>query len=350
MAKSMNIAGKPVGTGHPVFICAELSGNHGGVYGRAEALVNAAARAGADAVKLQLYTPDTLTLDSDAPPFRIMWQERERTLYDLYAEAATPWEWYPPLKALAESLGMACFASVFDSASVDFLATYDCPAYKIASFELVDIPLIRYAMSKHKPVILSTGMATYDEIAEAVLSVWGKGAGTRLILLKCTSAYPAPPEDANLRTIKDMARLLHCPVGLSDHTLGIAVPVAAVALGACMIEKHLTLSCADGGPDAAFSLEPAEFAAMVEAVRVAERALGMARYGPTESERANLRFRRSLFIVADVAAGEPFTAANVRSIRPAAGLLPKHLPDVLGKQAARDVKRGTPLSWDLLVC
>lgn len=344
----MNIAGRRIGPGESVYVVAELSGNHGGDYGCAEALVRAAARAGADAVKLQLYTPDSLTLDSDAPPFRIVWQGRERTLYDLYTEAATPWEWYPPLKALAESLGMACFASVFDTASADFLAAHDCPAYKIASFELVDLPLIRYAMSKRKPVILSTGMATYDEIAAAVLSVHGKGAGTRLILLKCTSAYPAPSEDANLRVIRHLRSIFPCPVGLSDHTLGIAVPVAAVALGACMIEKHLTLSRAAGGPDAAFSLEPAEFAAMVAAVHMAEKALGEVCYGPTKSECDSLRYRRSLFVVADIAEGEPFTSANVRSIRPADGLPPKCLPDVLGKRAARAIVAGDPLSWDMI--
>ena len=345
----MNIAGRCIGPGEPCYIVAELSANHHGDFDRAARLVEAAYDAGADAVKLQLYTPDSLTLDSDAPPFRITWQGRDRTLHDLYAEAATPWEWYPDLKAIAERRGMACFASVFDFASVDFLEAHGCPAYKIASFELVDLPLIRYVMSKRKPVILSTGMATYDEIAEAALSVWGKGAGTRLILLKCTSAYPAPAEDANLRTIKAIAGHLQCPIGLSDHTLGLAVPVAAVALGACMIEKHLTLSRAAGGPDVAFSLEPAEFAAMVEAVRTAEKALGEVRYGPTESERGSLRYRRSLFVVADVAEGELFTEANVRSIRPADGLPPKHLYDIMGRKAARAVKRGEPLDWSMVV-
>ena len=351
----MNIAGREIGPGHPCYIVAELSANALGDFDRVVRLVEAAADAGADAVKLQLYTPDALTLDSDAPPFRITWQGQERMLYDLYSEAATPWEWYPYLKKLAAQWKMACFASVFDKASVDFLESWLCPAYKIASFELVDTPLIRYAASKGKPVILSTGMATFGEIARAVGTICEEG-NNQIILLKCTSAYPASIGDANLRTMADMKGISTFPsisaelfIGLSDHTLGIAVPVAAVALGACMIEKHLTLSRAAGGPDAAFSLEPAEFAAMVQAVHEAERALGEVRYGPTESERGNLRFRRSLFIVADIAEGEPFTEANVRSIRPADGLPPKHIHDIIGRKAARAVKRGEPLDWSMVV-
>jgi len=345
----MQIGDKRIGPGEPTYIVAELSANHRGDFDEAARLVEVAAAAGAAAVKLQLYTPDSLTLDSDAPPFRITWQGRERTFHDLYSEAATPWEWYPYLKKLAAQWKMACFASVFDKASVDFLESWLCPAYKIASFELVDTPLIRYAASKGKPMILSTGMATWDEVDEADTAV-RQGGCNEHVLLHCVSGYPASPSEMQLRNIYFL-EAFDVPIGLSDHTLGIAVPVAAVALGACMIEKHLTLSRAAGGPDAAFSLEPTEFAAMVEAVRIAEQARGEGGYYRdklTESERDSLRYRRSLFVVADIAEGEPFTEANVRSIRPADGLPPKHIHDIMGRKAARAVKRGVPLDWSMV--
>jgi N-acetylneuraminate synthase len=346
---TLTIAGREIGPGRPVWVVAELSANHHQDFTQALALLAAAKEAGADAVKIQTYTADTLTLDSDAPPFRVgagtLWSGR--TLYDLYQEAYTPWDWQPRLAEAARELGLALFSSPFDDSAVDFLEAMGVPAYKIASFELVDLPLVRRVATTGKPVILSTGMASLGEI-DAALGAAREAGATELALLKCTSAYPAPPESMNLRTIPHLAAAFGVPVGLSDHTLGIAVPVAAVSLGACIVEKHLTLWRAAGGPDAAFSLEPAEFRAMVDALRVAERALGAVRYDITAEEAAGRQFRRSLFVVQDVAAGEAFTRDNVRSIRPADGLPPRHLDDVLGRAAARDVTRGTPLSWDLV--
>ena len=343
-----SIGGRRIGTDEPVFIIAEMSANHGGDIGRAKALIRAMARAGADAVKLQTYTPDTITLDCDGEPFRIrgtIWDGRR--LHDLYAEAYTPWEWHAELKAEAEANGLILFSSPFDFTAVDFLETMDAPAYKIASFELVDIPLIRKAAATGKPVIMSTGMATEAEIAEAVEAFRDAG-GRDLALLKCTSAYPAPPEEANLRTIMYLKTRFGVPVGLSDHTPGIEVPIAAVALGACIVEKHFCLSRADGGPDAAFSLEPQEFEAMVKGVRVAEKALGGVCLEPTERQRASRIFRRSLFVVRDVRAGEAFTADNVRSIRPDDGLHTRYYETVLGLKASRDIRAGTPLSEALI--
>lgn len=345
----MKIAGREIGNGAPAYVIAELSANHHQRFDDALAIVRAAKDAGADAIKLQTYTADTLTLESDKEYFRIgkgtIWEGR--TLHDLYREAFTPWEWQPKLKAAAEELGMHCFSSPFDDTAVDFLETLDVPAYKIASFELVDLPLIERVARTGKPLIMSTGMATRDEIAEAVTAARGAGA-TEIALLKCTSAYPARFDEMNLRTIPDMSAAFGVPVGLSDHTLGSAVPVAAVALGACIIEKHLTLSRATPGPDSAFSLEPAEFAQMVADVRAAGQALGQPSYEVSENESASRIFRRSLFAVRDVRAGEVFTAENVRSIRPAHGLAPKHLREVLGRIASRDIERGTPLTWDLV--
>jgi N-acetylneuraminate synthase len=259
-----------------------------------------------------------------------------------------PWEWQGKLKALAEELGMECFSSAFDPTAVDFLESINVPAHKVASFELVDIPLIQKMARTGKPLILSTGMATTEEIEEALTCARATGA-SQIALLKCTSAYPAPAEEMNLRTIPEMARRFGMPVGLSDHTMGIAVPVAAVALGACIVEKHLTLSRSDHGPDSAFSLEPHEFMEMVSAIRVAEKALGKVHFGLSEKEKASPAYRRSLFVVEDVERGEPFTESNVRSIRPANGLHPRHLADVLGKAAAQGIKRGTPLRWEFVV-
>jgi len=350
MATNFAIAGREIGSGHPCYIIAELSANHGQKLESAEALVRAAKEAGADAVKLQTYTADTLTIDCRGPEFRIaensLWAGR--SLYELYEEAHTPWEWQPHLKTEAERLGMECFSSPFDDTSVDFLQTLDVPAFKIASFELVDTSLLRKVASTGKPVILSTGMATFDEISEAVETL--RAAGCRhMALLKCTSAYPAEPAEMHLRTIVHMAEAFGLPVGLSDHTLGLAVPVASVALGACIIEKHLTLRREDGGPDAAFSLEPHEFKHMVEAVREAEASLGSVNYRPSPKESASRIFRRSLFVVRDMQPGERFTTENVRSIRPGHGMAVKEFGRVLASKAACAIKRGTPLREDMVV-
>jgi N-acetylneuraminate synthase len=345
----VEIDGRLVGPGEPCYVIAELSANHNNDLRRALELVEAAAAAGADAVKLQLYTPDSLTLDSDMPAFRIsggtLWDGR--TLYDLYREAMTPWEWYPDLADAARAAGLHCFASAFDAASVEFLVAHDTPAIKIASFELVDVDLLATAAATGKPLLLSTGMASYEEIDRAVRTVRCAGTGG-LGLFRCNSAYPAEPREMDLRTLPNIRAAWRAPVGLSDHTLDSTAATVAVALGACMIEKHLTLSRTDGGPDAGFSLEPDEFAALVRAVREAEAVLGSVRYGPSPSERSSTAFRRSLFVVEDVEAGELFTAANVRSIRPGTGLAPRELRNVLGKPAASRVERGTPLAWDLV--
>ncbi|HFQ94109.1 MAG TPA: pseudaminic acid synthase [Anaerolineae bacterium] len=349
MSNTVRIGKREVGTGFPAYIIAELSANHNQQFAQAVQLVKAAAEAGANAVKLQTYTPDTLTIDCDNEYFRIgrgtLWEGR--TLYDLYAEAYMPWEWQPKLKEVANELGLDLFSTPFDSTAVDFLEEMDVPAYKIASFEIVDIPLIRRIARTGKPIIMSTGMATLAEIDEAVQAIRDEG-NNQLALLKCTSAYPAPPAEMNLRTIPHLAESFHVSVGLSDHTLGIAVPVAAVTLGACIIEKHFTLARDVGGPDAAFSLEPHEFKEMVEAVRVAERALGMVSYQITEKEQASRVFRRSLFVVQDMKAGDTFTPENIRSIRPGYGLHTKYMDNILGRQAATDIKRGTPLQWELV--
>nr|WP_282189072.1 pseudaminic acid synthase [Azospirillum sp. SYSU D00513] len=324
---------------------AEMSGNHKGELSRAIALVEAAAAAGADAVKLQTYTADTITIDHDGPGFRLeggLWNGR--TLHDLYREAHTPWDWHAPLFARARELGITIFSSPFDETAVELLEGLDAPAFKIASFEIVDLPLIRRAARSGRPLIVSTGLATLGEVAEAV-----EAAGTApLALLHCVSGYPTPPEDCNLRTIPHLSEAFGLPVGLSDHTRGVAVPVAAVALGATVIEKHFTLSRADGGVDADFSLEPDEFRAMAEAARTAWSALGRVSYGVEPSEAGGRDYRRSLYLVADVGAGEPLTAASVRSIRPGFGMAPKHLPEVLGRRAARPLRRGEPLRWDML--
>jgi N-acetylneuraminate synthase len=349
MSAAIKIAGRTIGFGAPIFIVAEVSANHRQNFEQAVRIVHAAKEAGADAIKLQTYTADTITLQCDKDYFRVgggtLWDGR--TLHDLYGEAFTPWEWQPKLKKVANDLGMELFSSAFDATAVDFLENMGVPAHKVASFELVDIPLIQKMASTGKPLIMSTGMATEEEIDEALRTARESGAA-QIALLKCTSAYPATPEEMNLRTIPELARRFDVPAGLSDHTMGIAVPVAAVALGACILEKHLTLARADGGPDGAFSLEPHEFKAMVEAVRVAEKALGVPRFGPDGREKNSLNFRRSLFVVKAMKKGEVFTADNVRSIRPSHGLHTRHLVEVLGHGAARDIERGTPLRWDLV--
>jgi pseudaminic acid synthase len=346
---TIRIGGRRIGPGQPVYVVAELSANHHQRYQEAVDLLEAAKASGADAVKLQTYTPDTITIDCDKELFRIgqgtLWAGQ--TLHGLYTRAYTPWEWQPRLLAAARDLELDLFSSPFDHTAVDFLEEMGVPAYKVASFEIVDLPLLRRIAATGKPVILSTGMSTLAEVEEAVSTAKEAGA-TSIALLKCTSAYPAPPEDMNLRTIPDLSASFELPVGLSDHTMGYAVPVAAVALGASIIEKHFTLSRSVPGPDSAFSLEPAEFKEMVGAVRTVEKALGAVRYGPMGEETKSLFFRRSLFVVQDMRAGELFTNVNVRSIRPSHGLHPRHLWDVLGRRAAADIARGTPLTWELV--
>ncbi len=343
------INGRRIGAGRPAYVIAEVSANHNGKLERAMELVRAAKSAGADAVKLQTYTPDTITLKSDSPLFRHggggLWAHRD--LYSLYQEAYTPWDWQPKLKALADEIGLTLFSTPFDHTAVDFLETMAVPAYKIASFELVDIPLIQKVARTGKPLILSTGMGTLEEVTEAVGAFRAAG-GTELSLLKCTSAYPSPPESMNLRTIADLAGRFGVPAGLSDHSMGHTVAVAAVALGAAIIEKHFTLDRREPGPDSAFSMEPAEFAAMVEAIRTTEAALGGVCYEATPAEAESRRFRRSLFVTRAMKAGEIFGPDNVRSVRPASGLHPRHLPEIHGRQAARDLAAGTPLEWGMV--
>ncbi len=344
-----SIGNRKIGPGEPVYIIAELSANHNQSFEQAVNIIHAAKEAGAEAVKLQTYTADTITIRSSRECFHIkggtLWDGR--ILHDLYAEAHTPWEWQPELKRIANGLGLDLFSSPFDGTAVDFLEQMNVPAYKVASPELVDIPLIEKIARTGKPIILSTGMATIEEISEAVEAASRSGAAN-IALLKCTSSYPASAQEMNLRAIPELVQRFQCPVGLSDHTMDIAVPVASVALGACIIEKHLTLSRAHKGPDSDFSLEPQEFREMVKAVRTAEQALGQVHFGTTEKENSSRAFRRSLFVVKDVLRGEPFTEENVRSIRPADGLHTRHLPEILGGVAACDIAGGTPFRWDFL--
>lgn len=349
MTKGFFIGHRQIGANLPVYIIAEMSANHNQDFDQAVEIIKATKKAGADAIKLQTYTPDTLTIQSNASEFQIgggtPWDGN--TLYNLYAEAYMPWEWQPKLKKLADDLGIDLFSTPYDKTAVDFLEKMGVPAYKVASFEIVDIPLIGYIASKGKPVIMSTGMATLAEIDEAVCAARKAGA-SQIALLKCTSAYPALPEEMNLRTIPHLAEKFGLPVGLSDHSLGIAVPVAAVALGACIVEKHFTLARSIPSPDSAFSLEPQEFKTMVEAIRTTEKALGEVRYEVSEQEAKSRVFRRSLFVVKDMKAGEVFTEENVRSIRPGHGLHPRYLKDALRRRAVRDIRQGTPLNWKLI--
>lgn len=346
----VRLGDRRVGASERPLIVAELSGNHNQSLERALALVRAAHAAGAEAVKLQTYTADTLTIDCDRPEFRItdpnsLWHGK--TLYELYQWAHTPWEWHRPLFDLCRELGLLAFSTPFDESAVDFLEQFDLPCYKIASFEMIDSPLLAKVTATGRPIIMSTGMASEEEIAHAMGTIRGAG-GAQVILLKCTSAYPAPPESMNLATIPAMRQRFAAPVGLSDHTLGTTVATASVALGACLIEKHFTLARNDGGPDAAFSLEPPELRRLVEDVDVAWRALGQVRFRQGTAESSNLIFRRSLFVVKDIAAGEQFTRDNVRRIRPGYGLAPRHIDTVVGKRAARAIARGTPLTWELI--
>lgn len=349
MNHEIKIGNRVLNKDSQTYIIAEMSGNHNMDYNRAVKIVEAAKEAGADAIKLQTYTADTITLNSDAPCFQItqgtLWDGT--TLHKLYEEAYTPWDWQPKLKELANSLGMDCFSSPFDFTSVDFLEKMDVSAYKIASFEITDVPLIKKVASTGKPVIISTGIATVEDIELAIKTC--KDAGNEnVILLKCSSAYPAPYESINLNTMVDMADKFGCIMGLSDHTMGSAVSIAAVAMGAKVIEKHLTLARADGGVDAAFSMEPAEFKEMVEGIRNVEKAKGIVSYDLTDKQKSQRTFSRSLFIAADIKAGEILTPENLRSVRPANGLHTKYYEELLGRKVTRDCKYGEPMSWDMV--
>ncbi|MHA2301462.1 MAG: pseudaminic acid synthase [Candidatus Thorarchaeota archaeon] len=345
--KTIKIGSRIIGEQNPVFIVAELSANHLQDYDLAIKTIDAARDAGADAIKLQTYTADTITLNCDNEYFQIkqgtIWDGK--TLYQLYEEAYTPWDWQPKLKEYAGDLGLVCFSSPFDETAVDFLEKMDVPAYKVASFEITDIPLIKYIASKMKPVIISTGIAQFDDISKAVNAC--KVVGNEdIILLKCTSAYPTPLTDVNLLTMPDLASKFDTLVGLSDHTLGISVPIAAVSLGACLIEKHLILDRSLGGPDAAFSLEPLEFGNMVKAIREVEESLGLVNYSLTDKMMKSREFSRSLFVTQDINKGDTFTSQNVRSIRPGYGLPPISIDQIMGKKAKCDIARGTPMKWD----
>lgn len=347
---SFKIGDRVVGPESRPFVIAEMSGNHNQSLERALAIVEAAARSGADALKLQTYTPDTMTLDLDEGEFQIsdansLW--KGTSLHKLYRDAYTPWEWHAPIFERARQLGMQAFSTPFDETAVDFLEQLGAPCYKIASFENTDLPLIRRVAATGKPMIISTGMASVAELDESVRTA--REAGCRqLTLLKCTSTYPASPENTNLATIPHLRELFDCQVGLSDHTMGIGAAVAAVALGATVIEKHFTLARADGGVDSTFSMEPDEMAALVIETERAWLAMGRVQYGPTEGEKASLVFRRSLYVAADMKAGEAFTEANLRAIRPGLGLPPKFKDVLLGRTVCRDVMRGTPVGWELL--
>ena len=339
-----------LGRSTPPFVIAEMSGNHNQSLDRALAIVDAAADAGAHGLKIQTYTPDTMTIDIDEREFRIsdprsLWAGR--SLYDLYGEARTPWEWHKPIFDRARERGMTAFSTPFDATSVEFLESLNVPCYKVASFENTDLPLIRQVAATGKPLIISTGMATVAELAETVAAAKDAGA-TDLVLLKCTSTYPATPEDTNLLTIPHLRELFGCEVGVSDHTMGVGVAVAGVALGASVIEKHFTLSRADGGVDSAFSLEPTELAQLVAETTRAWQAIGHVTYGPTAAEQNSLQYRRSLYVVKDLKAGDSLSRDNVRSIRPGLGLSPKYLERVLGRKVTRDVPRGTALTWSLI--
>lgn len=344
----IKIENREISAKHPPYIVAELSGNHNGDLSQALKIMEVAKKAGADAVKLQTYKADSITIDHDGPEFTIsqgIW--KGRTLYDVYQEAMTPWEWHKALFKKGKELGITVFSSPFDAAAVEFLETFDVPAYKIASPEIIDLPLIKLVSSKYKPVIISTGMATENEIQEAVDTAREAGA-RNIILLHCVSAYPTDPKDSNLLVLSELESKFGVVGGLSDHTLGTATAIAAVALGASVIEKHVTLSRASGGIDSDFSIEPDELGALVRDARTAWQALGEVRYGPSISERESLKFRRSLYAVRDIGEGEPVTNENIRSIRPSNGLAPKHLPNIIGKCAVKNIKRGSPISWDLL--
>jgi len=348
MSKTVRIDGRPIGDGHPPYVVAELSANHNGDIARAHSIIDAAVAAGADAVKLQTYSADTLTIDHDSEDFQIrggLWEGQ--TLYQLYQGAQMPWDWHRPLFDYAQQRGITVFSSPFDESAVDLLEDLNAPAYKIASFEIVDLPLIRYAASTGKPLIVSTGMAGPDDMAAAVATA--RDAGCReLLLLHCVSGYPAPADEYNLRTLQDIARRFDVLTGLSDHTIDNATAVAAVALGACFIEKHVTLDRRGGGPDDSFSLEPAELARLVRDARIAWQALGEVTYERQPAEAQNMQYRRSLYVVRSLRRGDVITAEHVRSIRPGYGLAPRYAADIVGRIATQDAAFGTPVSWELV--
>lgn len=347
-SRAVSIEGRFIGADHPPYIVAEMSGNHNGDLGRALRILDAAKAAGADAVKIQTYRADTITIDHSGPGFVVeggLWDGRR--LFELYEEAHTPWDWHAPIFEYGRKIGITVFSSPFDATAVDLLEDLGAPAYKIASPELIDLPLIRCVARTGKPIIMSTGMATLEEIAEAVDAARGAGA-TEIIVLHCTAAYPAPAEEANLATIAEIAGRFDVIAGLSDHTLGTVVPGIAIALGADVIEKHFTLSRAEGGVDSAFSLEPAELAELVQNSKIARQTVGAPAFAPTASEATVLKNRRSLYVVAPIARGQAFTPQNVRSIRPGLGIKPKHLDAVLGRHAARDITFGEPLDPSMI--
>lgn len=344
----MKIGNREIGNGHPTYIIAEMSANHAGDIERAKEIIHAAKEAGADCIKIQTYTPDTITIDCDLPYFHISdgtWSGEN--LYQLYQKAFTPWEWQRELKEEADKLQIDFFSSPFDNTAVDFLEEIGVKFYKIASFELVDIPLIEYVASKKKPIIMSTGMATLAEIDEAVAAV-RRQENDDLALLRCASAYPAITDEMNLRTMQNMKETFGVPVGLSDHSMGAVGAVTAVALGASIIEKHFCLDRAIENPDSSFSMNPSEFKQMVKDVRQAEMAIGCVKYGPTRQEMGNLQFRRSIFCVKDIKKGEKITKDNVRIIRPGYGLVPKYYNEIMGQKALQDIRRGTPLQFDMI--
>jgi len=348
MTPSIVIAGRPVGPGHPPYIVAELSANHNGSLERAMQIIASAKAMGADAIKLQTYTPDSITMDADGTEFQIkggLWDGY--SLHELYAEAQTPFEWHKALFDKGREVGITVFSTPFDERAIDLLIELDAPAFKVASFEAIDLPLISRLAKTGKPLMISTGMASLEEISEAVDTARNNGC-SELVLLHCISGYPTPVEEANLRTIPDLAERFEAVIGLSDHTIGTTAAVAAVVLGAGLIEKHYTLDRCHGGLDAAFSMEPDELQRLCTEARNAWLSLGTAGYDIKPSEQANLKFRRSLYVAQDVAAGEEFTAENVRSIRPGLGLPPKEIGAVLGRRASRSIKRGTPLDWSLV--
>lgn len=348
VAEEFSIAGRPVGSDHPPYVIAEMSANHNGRLDTALQIIEAAKASGADAVKIQTYTPDTITLDCDLPDFRIgdgLWAGR--TLYELYEWAHTPWSWHEKLFAHARQCGITIFSSPFDYTAVDLLEDLGAPAYKIASFEAIDLPLIRYAASTGKPLIISTGLADAEEISEAIDAARSAGC-QEVAVLHCVSGYPAPAGDYNLRTIPDIRKRFGVVTGLSDHTLSNATAIAAIALGAAIVEKHFTLDRNGGGPDDSFSLEPSDLTALCRDCRTAWESLGIVDYSRKASEAGNQKFRRSLYVVEDIRKGEVFTEHNVRSVRPGFGLKPKHLDDVLRKKASQDLIRGTALSWELV--
>jgi pseudaminic acid synthase len=347
----MKIGGRPVGMGQRPYLIAEMSGNHNQSLSRALEIVEAAAASGADAIKLQTYTADTMTLNLRAPGFIIddpksLWNGRQ--LYELYEEAHTPWEWHEPIIAHAKSLGLDCFSSPFDASAVEFLSELDVPAFKVASFEMTDLPLVTKVAATGKPMLISTGMASVAEIGETVAAAKA-GGNDAITILKCTSTYPATPENSNLLTIPNMAETFGVSVGLSDHTMGIGVAVAAVAHGVCIIEKHFTLARSDGGVDSAFSMEPSEFLVMREECDRAWQAMGHVVYGGTKAEEASKQFRRSLYIAEDMAAGDILDHNNLRAVRPGFGLAPRFMDDLLGRQVARALDAGTPVDWSIFM-